>query len=99
MQPQIHPAGTVSGYGYYTVTTENRDAVREAMGKTGVPTAIYYVTPLHKMKAFEAYAPEGGMPNAEWATSRVLSLPMHPYLTPEQAHFICDVFEAALREA
>lgn len=97
--PQQHPAKTESGYGYFTVSTENRDQIRAAMNEVGVPTAIYYQTPLHKMKAFKPYAPEGGLPGAEWATSRVLSLPMHPYLTDDQAHFICEVFAAAQKEA
>ncbi|WOI54085.1 DegT/DnrJ/EryC1/StrS family aminotransferase [Parvularcula sp. LCG005] len=97
--PQHVPAGSEHGYGYYTVQVENRDAVREKMGVAGVPTAVYYMTPLHHMPAFSSYAPEGGMPVSEAATSRVLSLPMHPYLTDEQAHFVCDVFAAAVKEA
>jgi dTDP-4-amino-4,6-dideoxygalactose transaminase len=63
-----------------------------------VPTAIYYKTPLHHMPAFSAFAPADGLPHAERATSRVLSLPMHPYLSDEQAEFVCDVLEAALDE-
>jgi len=94
--PQEMIANTESGYGYYTVTTEKRDSIREAMNQTGVPTAIYYQTPLHQMEAFAAYAPAEGLPNCEWAADRVMSLPMHPYLAPQQAEFICDVFEAAM---
>ncbi len=97
--PQKMMDNTQSGYGYYTLATENRDAIRETMNKVGVPTAIYYMTPLHKMPAFAAYAPAQGLPACEWAAERVLSLPMHPYLSEDQAHFICEVFEAAVREA
>ncbi len=96
--PQKMIANTESGYGYYTLATENRDAIREAMNKVGVPTAIYYMTPLHKMPAFAEYAPAQGLPGCEWAAERVLSLPMHPYLGEDQAHFICEVFEAAVKE-
>ena len=97
--PQHHPEGTQSGYGYFTTTVENRDHVREKMGDMGVPTAIYYKTPLHQMKAFENYSVSAELPNCEWAADRVLSLPMHPYLTHDQAHFVCDALEAAIREA
>ena len=96
---QTLPAQTDSGYGYYTVQIDQRDAVRTLMGEAGVPTAVYYMVPLHKMPAFTAYAPEGGMPVSEAASARVLSLPMHPYLTDDQAHFVCDVLEAASKEA
>ena len=41
--PQVHPDGTESGYGYYTIAIDNRDAVREKAGEAGVPTAIYFI--------------------------------------------------------
>jgi dTDP-4-amino-4,6-dideoxygalactose transaminase len=63
----------------------------------GVPTAIYYATPLYKMPAFERYAPEDRFAATETVCDEILSLPMHPYLTPDQAHYICDQVEAALR--
>ncbi|ADM08348.1 DegT/DnrJ/EryC1/StrS family protein [Parvularcula bermudensis HTCC2503] len=96
--PQEIPPGIESGYGYYTIRTVQRDAIREAMTKIGVPTAIYYKTPLHKMPAFAHLAPEGGLPGCEAAAGQVLSLPMHPYLTDDQAHFVCDAFKAAKKE-
>lgn len=93
---QSIPEHTESGYGYYTIQIDNRDLVREKMNEIGVPTAVYYKTPLHKMSAFSAFTPQGGMPNAEKASDRVLSLPMHPYLTEEQAEFVCDAVAASL---
>ncbi|MGV6819257.1 MAG: DegT/DnrJ/EryC1/StrS family aminotransferase [Parvularcula sp.] len=87
--------GIESGYGYFTLRTENRDQIRELMSSAGVPTAVYYMTPLHKMPAFEAYAPDGGLPNTEGLAKEVLSLPMHPYLTDAQLDYICEVFTAA----
>ena len=92
---QAIPDGTESGYGYYTIQIDDRDGVREKMNEIGVPTAIYYKTPLHHMTAFEAFTPEGGLPNVERAAGRVLSLPMHPYLTEEQAEFVCDAVVAS----
>lgn len=94
---QAIPDGTESGYGYYTLQIDDRDDVREKMSEIGVPTAIYYKTPLHLMPAFAEFAPEGGMPNAERASGRVLSLPMHPYLTDEQADFVCEALTASVK--
>ncbi|WP_370334974.1 DegT/DnrJ/EryC1/StrS family aminotransferase [Parvularcula marina] len=96
---QSIPDGTESGYGYYTIQIDERDTVREKMNEIGVPTAIYYKTPLHQMEAFAEFAPEGGLPNAEKATSRVLSLPMHPYLTEEQTDFVCEALLASYKAA
>ena len=96
---QVNIDGSKNGYGYYTVSVLHRDKVRELMGEAGVPSAVYYKQPLHQMKAFAAYAPAEGLPNCEAAAGRVLSLPMHPYLTDDQVHFICDVVEACVAQA
>jgi len=79
--PQRHVEGAVSGYGYYALRVINRDQVASSLQNMGIPTAIYYSTPLHKMPAFEGYAPDGGLPETEKVAADILSLPMHPYLT------------------
>ncbi len=94
--PQQFGDGGESGWGLYTLALDDRDAVQAALKSDGVPTAIYYPQPLHRMRAFQAYAPDGGLPEAERLSGRVLSLPMHPYLTDDQAHFVCDRFIAAV---
>ena len=97
-KPQAHVEGAMSGYGYYAMRIENRDHVVATVKEMGVPTAVYYSTPLHQMKAFEAFAPEGGLPMTEQVSADILSLPMHPYLTPDQVDYICDAVEAASRK-
>jgi dTDP-4-amino-4,6-dideoxygalactose transaminase len=96
-RPQSHLSGARSGYGYFTLRTTRRDTVAASLKAHGVPTAIYYGTPLHKMPAFERYAPADGLRMTEAVCEEVLSLPMHPYLTPDQAHYICDCVETAVR--
>ncbi|MBI1365321.1 MAG: aminotransferase class I/II-fold pyridoxal phosphate-dependent enzyme [Alphaproteobacteria bacterium] len=98
-QPQRQANGGQSGYGYYSIRIENRDAVAESLKLAGVPTAIYYATPLHRMAAFSSYAPAGGLPQTERIAGEIISLPMHPYLSPDQVDYICDAVEAAARQA
>lgn len=95
-RPQVHIDGVQSGYGYYSLCVHNRDQIVQRLKDLGVPTAIYYATPLHKMPAFEAYAPDGGLPSTEKAAQEIFSLPMHPYLTPAQVDYICDAVEDAI---
>ena len=97
IDPQAFGAGAESGYGLYTVAIDGRDAVQAQLKADGVPTAIYYPQPLHQMAAFQRYAPEGGLPGAERLAGRVLSLPMHPYLSDDQAGYVADRLIAALR--
>jgi dTDP-4-amino-4,6-dideoxygalactose transaminase len=94
-RPQAMISGSKSGYAYYSLLLENRDHAAAALKARGVPTAIYYPTPLHKMPAFASHAPAGGLPNTEMVCMKIISLPMHPYLTPDQVHFICDCVEEA----
>ncbi|MBX7248189.1 MAG: DegT/DnrJ/EryC1/StrS aminotransferase family protein [Caulobacteraceae bacterium] len=93
---QAFALGAESGWGYYTVAIDGRDAVQARLKEDGVPTAIYYGQSLNTMKAFEHLNPDGGMPVAERLVQRVLSLPLHPYLTDEQANYVCDRFLAAV---
>jgi len=93
--PQNHLEGSSSGYGYYALRLKGRDHVAVKLKEFGVPTAIYYTTPLHKMEAFSAYSVGSDLTKTELVSREILSLPMHPYLTPEQANFICDCIESA----
>ncbi len=85
------------GYGLYTVRVDDRDGVRAKLQSQGVPTAVYYDTPIHQMPAFEQFAPARGLPECERASREVLSLPMHPYLSEEQVHRVCDALLGALQ--
>jgi UDP-2-acetamido-2-deoxy-ribo-hexuluronate aminotransferase len=97
VDPQTHGPGTESGYGLYTVAIDRRDEVQARLKADGVPTAVYYPQPLHLMKAFARFAPDGGMPVSERLSGRVLSLPMHPYLSDDQAHYVVERLVAALQ--
>ncbi|MEM8936028.1 MAG: DegT/DnrJ/EryC1/StrS aminotransferase family protein [Pseudomonadota bacterium] len=96
-QPQHHLPGAVSGCGYYALRVKDRERVIADLSAAGVPTAVYYSTPLHKMPVFEPYAPEAGLPNTDLVAAEILSLPMHGYLTERQVDYICDAVTAALR--
>ncbi|HEY8614864.1 DegT/DnrJ/EryC1/StrS aminotransferase family protein [Phenylobacterium sp.] len=74
--------GGVSVWAQYTIEAENRDGLAAALREKGVPTAVYYPLPIHRQGVYSGYpvAP-GGLPVTDGKASRVISLPMHPYLT------------------
>lgn len=81
--PQI-PDGFSSVYAQYSVLAKNeqeRQKLIDRLAARGVPTAIYYPKPLHLQPAF-AYLGhvEGDFRVSEDISSRIFSLPMHPYL-------------------
>jgi len=94
---QEHHKLAKSGYGYFSVLSENRDHLDE-LQKRGIPTAVYYRNPLHKMPAFSAFSLAKGdeyyLQHTDQISARIVSLPMHPYLTEAQIHYICDCVEA-----
>jgi len=67
----------------------DRDAMNQYLTEQGVPNMIYYPVPAHKQKMFDAF---GGsdyeLPDTDWLTERVISLPIHTELDEEQQAFI-----------
>jgi UDP-2-acetamido-2-deoxy-ribo-hexuluronate aminotransferase len=81
--PRCAP-GCTSVYAQYTVQVDNRDLIQKKLAEHGVPTAVHYPVPLHLQPVFSGLAQEkGAFPISEAASDRVMSLPMHPYLTEE----------------
>jgi len=89
--------GSISACGLFTIRVTERDRIRAELTEQGIPTSIYYDTPLHRMAAFEHFNPAGGLPECERASDEVLSLPMHPYLSEAQLMKICDGVLGAIR--
>lgn len=68
----------------FTIQVADRDAVVAALKEQGIPTAIHYPIPLHLQPAYGPISRVfGTLGNAEAVSERVLSLPMHPYLSEE----------------
>lgn len=88
--------GVRSAWAQFTVVAENRASLADACRKSGVPTAIYYPRPLHLQPAYACCPTSpGGCPVAERLATRVISLPMHPYLDEAvQSHIIEAVSNA-----
>jgi dTDP-4-amino-4,6-dideoxygalactose transaminase len=87
-------AGGVSVWAQYTIETEDRDGLAAHLKAQEIPTAVYYPIPIHRQTVYSAYpvAP-GGLPATDAAAARVISLPMHPYLAPDDQ----DQIIAAIR--
>jgi UDP-2-acetamido-2-deoxy-ribo-hexuluronate aminotransferase len=88
--------GCTSVYAQYTVEVPHRAKVEEAMKLRGVPTAVHYPIPLHLQPVFANLGyKQGDFPLSEQAGERVMSLPMHPYLSAADQ----DTVVQALRES
>ena len=81
-----------SSWAQYTIqlnSEQQRNSIQQSLKAAGIPTAIYYPKPLHLQSAFAGQALEQ-CPQATRIAQVVLSLPMHPYLTPEEQQEVAE---------
>ena len=71
-----------SAWAQYTIQVDNRADVQEKLKTLGIPTAVHYPIPLNKQPAVaDSHI---NLPVGDLIAERVMSLPMHPYLTSEE---------------
>lgn len=94
--PQV-PEGYRSAWAQYTLRFEGgRDRLIQALSAEGMPTQIYYPTPLHRQTAYAQHLTvPGGLPVSEALSLSVFSIPFHPYLQPDDQNWIIDQVAAA----
>lgn len=85
--------GFGSSWAQYTIqltNREQRDRIQAAMKAEGIPTMVYYPTPMHAQTAYKPILADqpGGCPGADRLCKRVLSLPIHPYITDNDIQLV-----------
>ena len=103
--PHLAP-GNTSVYAQYTIQVSNRAAVQAALKEKGIPTAVHYPTLLCQQPALAQYGLCAqhcrqlcGCTVAQAASERVLSLPMHPYLSEADQERITAAVAWAVAQA
>jgi dTDP-4-amino-4,6-dideoxygalactose transaminase len=83
----------------YVIQTDHRDEILKKMNAAGVDAGVHYPVPLHEQPAY-AYlglAPEI-LPITHRMAKRVLSLPIFPELTTQQAETVVRTLKEALEK-
>ncbi|MEM7253018.1 MAG: DegT/DnrJ/EryC1/StrS family aminotransferase [Pseudomonadota bacterium] len=94
------PDGYRSAWAQYSVLSDQRDALQASLKERGVPTAVYYPTPLHLQSAFRDLGYQAGdFPHSERASKTIVSLPMHPYMDEATLTQITNAVVDAVRQA
>lgn len=87
------PEGFVSSWAQYTLildSSEERSRIQTALKEKGIPTMVYYPKPMHTQTAFANLKDRSEkLKVSAYLSERVLSIPMHPYLTDEDIDLIC----------
>lgn len=97
-QPQKIPDDYTSVWAQYSIRHPKKRQFMDHLKQKGIPTAVYYPTPLHCQTAYSylGYNPED-FPNALSLSETIFSLPMHPYLEDKQIDRICNALMEGLR--
>jgi perosamine synthetase len=73
------------------VPAEARDAIVQALHGAGVEARVYYARPIHQQPIMvELGLSEVDLPTTDELSRTVLSLPVHPQLTPEELAFVAE---------
>jgi dTDP-4-amino-4,6-dideoxygalactose transaminase len=76
-------------YHQFVIYTDNRNATVSQLAEREIETVVHYPRPIPLQPAYSSLGlPPGTFPCAERACERVLSLPLHPGLTPEQIAYV-----------
>lgn len=97
VETPARPNGAASAWAQYSILTDRRDAVADHLREAGIPTAVYYPRPLHLQPAYRHFGGgEGACPVSEGLCERILSLPMHGYMSATAADRIVEAVRDAL---
>lgn len=97
----IVEANNLSVYAQYTIEVphenDGRTQFEKRMKEQGIPTAVHYPLSLHQQPVFAGLGYKtGDFPVSERMAARVVSLPMHPYLTDDQQQQVVSAVRRAL---
>lgn len=98
------PNGYTSSWAQYTIKLSvpsgegsvNRAALQAKLKAKGIPSMVYYPTPMSKQTAFKEVHKYALTMNAERLAESVLSLPMHPYITREEIRAIAETLISSI---
>lgn len=96
------PGGLVSVWAQYTLLLPkgcDRAAFMNGLKENGVPSVVYYPKPLHQQTAYRHFpCAKGGLPVCEDQSRRVVSLPMHPYMSDDDIDRVIAAVKDALAD-
>ena len=89
----VIPEGYYSSWAQYTIQLKNReqrDGLQAYLKEQGIPSMVYYPTPMHGQTAYkDLNYPADSNPVTQRICGTVLSLPIHPYITREDIEKVC----------
>jgi len=87
----IDGANEFNTYHTFVIQVDDRDKLKAFLLKKGIQTAIHYPRPIHLQPAAKSLSYKfGDFPKTEKQAKRILSLPIHQYLTRDQIEYVAE---------
>jgi len=77
----------------YTISSTKRNKLLKKLNEKGIGAAAYYPTPVHRTPFYKL---KTKLPITDWASTHVLSLPIHPGVTQKNIEFIAKTMHEIL---
>jgi UDP-2-acetamido-2-deoxy-ribo-hexuluronate aminotransferase len=88
-----------SAWAQYTIEVARRAEIQQSLSTQGIPTAVHYPMPIHRQPVFASLnQARGSFPVSERASERVLSLPMHPYMSDADVETVTSALLSTVRQ-
>ena len=77
----------------YTVSTDKQKILLNNLQKKGIQAQSYYSTPIHKT---QIYHNKSKLSITDWASSHLVSLPVHPHVTKTNIELMVSIIDKSL---
>lgn len=95
IQTPISRQNTIHAYHLYVIQIENRNDVMQKLQNHSITALIHYPTPIHKQPCYPTYHDQK-YDMTETAVKRILSLPIHPFLSNDDVNKVIDCMHMSL---
>jgi dTDP-4-amino-4,6-dideoxygalactose transaminase len=90
--PEYHPG---HAWHVFAIRTKNRSELQAYLTNASIGTNIHYPTPIHLQGAYKYMnLPQGSFPYTESICNEVLSLPIGPHLSVDEADYVATKIKA-----
>lgn len=82
----------------FVVEVDRRDELQAHLTGRGIGTKVHYPVPIHRQPAAAAFHDRSGpLPETERQAGRILSLPIHQYLMPDDIAYVAEAINDFFR--
>jgi len=84
----FRPKAYKETFALYMILCEKRDLLKKFLQQNRIETKIHYPIPLHKQKAYTKIFGKINMKNSDYQADRLLTIPVHQFLSKNQLKYI-----------